>query len=51
MEGVKSLKDYYSSYKFKNVVPEKLVYSFEKVCEQNLSSFFSSWIDGKVVIR
>jgi len=48
---IKSLKDYYESYKFKNAAPENLVSSFEKVCKQNLASFFSSWIDGKVIIR
>ena len=48
---VKSLKDYYSTHKFKNATPENLVSSFEKVCKQNLSSFFSSWVDGKVIIR
>jgi len=48
---VKSLKDYYETYKFKNAIPENLISAFEKVCKQKLNSFFESWTAGRVVIR
>ncbi len=48
---VKSLKEYFENYKYKNVTPDNLISTFEKISKQELNSFFNSWISGKVVIR
>lgn len=48
---IKSLKEYFENYKYKNATPNNLVSAFEKICKQELNSFFESWISGKVVIR
>ena len=48
---IKSLQEYFLTYKYKNATPENLISCFESVCKQNLNSFFDSWISGKVVIR
>lgn len=48
---IKSLKEYFENFKYKNATPDNLVSAFEKVCKQELNSFFNSWITGKVVIR
>ena len=47
----KALKIYFENNKFKNASQVNLISSFELSCEQNLSNFFDSWINGKVVIR
>ncbi|MGN1200914.1 MAG: M1 family metallopeptidase [Candidatus Caccovivens sp.] len=46
----KCLKEYYKDYKFKNSSPEKMIKSFSQTSGVNLESYFSSWIDGAVVI-
>lgn len=46
-----TLKYYYKQNMGKNVTPEVLVSAFNKICNQNLTSFFNSWFDGKVVIE
>ena len=48
---IAGLKDYFNSNKFQNVTPDKLINSFEKTSKSDLSAFFDSWINGKVVIR
>ena len=48
---IKGLKIYFENNKYKNATPEDLIYSFEKSCGSDLNNFFSSWINGKVVIR
>lgn len=48
---VKSLKEYFETNKYSNSTPENLISSFEKICKKDLTSFFESWISGKVVIR
>lgn len=48
---LKSLCEYFNTYKYTNTTPDNLITSFEKICKQNLSNFFDSWITGKVVIR
>ena len=46
-----SLKTYFEENKYANVKPENLITSFNKTCKQDFNSFFSSWINGKVVIK
>ena len=48
---VKSLKLYYNTCKYKNATPNDLILAFNEVCKTDFSNFFSSWVDGKVVIR
>ena len=48
---ISSLKTYYNENKFTNAEPEDLINSFERTCKQNLSNFFESWTNGKVIIR
>jgi len=48
---IKSLKIYYEKNQFKNAKPDNLINSFEFVSKTDLDGFFSSWINGKVVIR
>ena len=48
---INSLKDYFETYKFKNAIPENLISCFESNCNSNFDGFFSSWLNGKVVIR
>ena len=48
---INSLKHYFNNNKYKNATPENLINSFEAVCGTDLDGFFSSWLDGKVVIR
>ena len=48
---IKSLKEYFENNKYKTATPDNLTSAFEKVCKQDLSTFFDSWIKGKVVIR
>lgn len=44
-----SLKNYYKTYKFKNVYPDNLVGIFEKI-GADTNGFFHSFFDGKVII-
>jgi hypothetical protein len=46
----KSLQTYFKTYKFENAKVEDMIACFERVTKRSLESFFSSWIDGKVVI-
>lgn len=48
---LKSLKEYFNTSKYSNTTPSDLISCFEKICKQNLTNFFDSWISGKVVIR
>lgn len=48
---IKSLNEYFETYKFKNTTPENLISCFEKVCKQDFKNFFNSWTTGKVVIK
>lgn len=48
---VNGLKIYYENNRFKNATPNELICAFEKSCNKKLENFFSSWIDGKVVIK
>ncbi len=48
---VKGLNIYFENNKFKNSKPENLISAFEKSSKKELTNFFSSWINGKVVIR
>ena len=47
----KALKIYFENNKFKNATKLDLISAFEQASEQNLSNFFDSWLNGKVVIR
>ena len=48
---IEGLKFYFENNKYKNTNPEDLILSFEKTSSKKLENFFSSWINGKVVIR
>lgn len=45
----KSLKKYYSDFKFKNATPDDLVGAFEK-CGADSNGFFESFFNGKVIL-
>ena len=45
------LKNYFQDNKYTNATPTDLIHSFEKSSGSKLENFFSSWIEGKVVIR
>lgn len=47
---IKALNLYYQQYKFKNVNMFDLIESFSSVAGGDLTSFFDSWVKGKVVI-
>ena len=47
----KSLKNYFEKNKYKNATPNDLIDSFSNTCKKDLTNFFDSWINGKVVIR
>ncbi len=48
---VSSLQNYYDNNKYTNAVPDDLIKAFETASRTKLDGFFSSWLDGKVVIR
>ncbi len=48
---VSCLKAYQQSFKYKNATPDDLIKTFEKESKTKLDGFFSSWIEGKVIIR
>ncbi len=48
---IKALQEYFNANKFKNAKPEDLISAFERVNKADLQGFFSSWIDGKVIIK
>ena len=48
---ISGLKNYFNDNKYTNVIPSDIIRAFEKACGNELDNFFSSWIDGKVVIR
>lgn len=48
---VRALKKYAQSYCYKNVSPEHLIACFENASNANLESFFTAWLDGKVIIN
>lgn len=47
----KCLKYYFECNKFKEATPDSLVTAFNKASGKNLTSFFDSWFDGKVVVK
>jgi len=47
---IKCLQQYFEDNKFGIATPDKLIDSFEKCSKTDLSSFFESWINGKVKI-
>jgi len=48
---ISCLQKYFETYKFKNVKPEHMLGSFEQTSHTDLSGFFDSWIEGKVLIE
>ncbi len=48
---LQALQHYFSSNKFKVATPDDLIASFNEASKQNLEPFFSSWLNGHVVIR
>ena len=46
-----AIKYYYNQNLFDNVTPEIMIENFSKCAGTNLTSFFDSWIKGKVVIE
>jgi len=47
----KSIQSYFNNYKFTNAKPEDFIGTFEKICHSDLSGFFDSWLNGKVIIK
>ncbi len=47
----RGLQTYFKENKFSNATQKDLVSAFERVALRNLKSFFSSWIEGKVIIK
>ena len=48
---INCLQNYFETYKFQNVKPEHILGSFESTSHTDLSGFFDSWIEGKVLIE
>ncbi len=48
---VKSLKTYFDENKYTNATAKDLINAFEKTCKTDLTGFFDSWLNGKVIIR
>lgn len=48
---VESLKTYFENNKFSNTTPNNLIQAFNEITKQDFNNFFSSWTNGKVVIR
>lgn len=48
---LKSLRYYFNQNAGKNATPDKLILAFNKMCKQNLESYFNSWFNGSVVIE
>ena len=48
---INSLKIYFENNKYSNTIPQDLISAFNKTCKQDLNNFFSSWVEGKVIIR
>lgn len=48
---INCLQNYFETYKFQNVKPEHMLGSFESTSHTDLSGFFDSWIEGKVLIE
>ena len=46
-----ALERYFKDNKYTNATVQDLITSFEDECRVDLDEFFSSWLDGKVVIR
>lgn len=47
---MKCLKVYFKECCYQNVTPEILISIFEKVSRTNLESYFSAWLDGKIIL-
>ncbi len=48
---VESLKNYFETNKFLNTTPNDLINAFNETTKQDFNNFFSSWINGKVIIK
>jgi len=48
---LEALQTYYENNKFSNATPDDLILSFKEITEKDFSNFFSSWLNGKVVIK
>ena len=48
---LKVMKEYFKTYKFKNVNYENLIGIVEIVTKTDMDSYFDSWLQGKVVIK
>lgn len=48
---IKALNTYFENNKYTNTTPEDLILAFEQTYNQDLSNFFNSWLNGKVVIK
>ena len=48
---IKGLNTYFENNKYTNAEPKDLFQAFEQASNKKLENFFSSWIQGKVVIR
>ena len=48
---VESLKNYFETNKFSNTTPNNLIKAFNETTKQDFNNSFSSWVNGKVVIR
>ena len=48
---IKGLRYYLENNKYTNATSIELITAFENACGQSLENFFSSWINGKVIIR
>ncbi len=48
---INGLKIYYQNNAYTNATPDDLISAFSEASGRDLTNFFSSWIDGKVVIK
>ncbi len=46
-----ALKTYFEQNKYTNVTPQNLISAFNEAAKTDLTNFFNSWVDGKVVIK
>lgn len=47
----KGLQTYFENNKYTNAIPEDLILAFKNATNKDMHNFFSSWIEGKVVIH
>lgn len=48
---INSLKNYFENNKYTNTTPQNLINAFETTTKKELTNFFNSWLNGKVVIK